>query len=256
MRRSQGATSAPFESEERKGEMTVGKIVMLAPFPDSSPLTHFAREEFKHLADMVVVGTDRGLDVITAYYHVEHHIGPVLDKAMEIEKSGDCEALIVGCFGDPGLVAVRQVTSMPVVGTGETSLCVAAILGDKIGIVVPQRDFVYVTEKMIHTYRFADRVVAVRSAENFVPESIQSRPDEAMKMMADTCLGIIREKEADVLIFGCIGFSWMIDEIRRFVASEGFSVPIVEPGITAYKSAKMIAELGLNQDRRKLAVSW
>jgi allantoin racemase len=240
----------------RKGAIVMKRIVMLAPFPDSSPLTYFAREEFKHLTDMVVVGTDTGLEEISAYYHVEHHIGPVLDKAMEIEKSGDCQALIVGCFGDPGLVAVRQVTSMPVVGTGESALCVAAMLGDKIGIVVPQRDLVYVTEKMIHTYRFSDRVVAVRSAENFVPESIQSRPVEAVRIMADTCFAIIREKEADVLIFGCIGFSWMIDEIRRLAAKEGLTVPIVEPGITAYKSAKMLAELGLNQDRRKLAVHW
>lgn len=95
----------------------MSSITMLAPFPESSPLTKFAQQEFRHLKDLSVVGLDAGLDVVTHYYHVEHHIGPLLDKAMEIEKEGKCDAMIVGCFGDPGLVAIRQVTSMPVLGT-------------------------------------------------------------------------------------------------------------------------------------------
>lgn len=230
----------------------MGKIVMLTPFPDSSPLTLFGREEFKHLTDMTVVGLDSGLGVITRYYHIEHHLGPLLDKAIQIDSSGEYDALIVGCFGDPGIFAVRQATSMPVIGTGHVSLCVAAMVGDKIGIVVPQKDFVYVTEKMVHTYQFADHVVAVRSADDFVPESIQSKPAEAVSKMADTCLQVIREREADVLIFGCIGFSWMIDQIRDVVAKEGFTTPIIEPGVTAYRAARLVADLKLNQDRRKL----
>ena len=234
----------------------MSKIIMLAPFLDSSPLTEFARKEFRHLPDLTVVGTDTGLDVVTHYHHIEHNLGPILDKAAEIEKQGDCDALIIGCFGDPGLTAVRQVTSMPVLGTGETSLSVAAILGDKVGIVVPQKDFIYATEKMIRAYQFADHVVAVRSAEEFVPESILTRPEESMAKMADACLRVIHEHDADVLIFGCIGFSWMVSQVRELIAKEGLSTPMIEPGVTAYRAAKMVVELGLNQDRRKLTVDF
>jgi len=232
------------------------KITMLAPFLESSPLTEFAQQEYSHLSDLTVVGTDSGLDVVTHYHHIEHNLGPVLDKAAEIEKRGDCDAMIIGCFGDPGLAAVRQVTSMPVLGTGETSFCVASMLGDKIGVIVPQKDLVYVTEKMIHTYQFTDRVVAVRSAEELVPETILSRPEESVAKMADTCLRVIHEDDADVVIFGCIGFSWMVNQTRERVVKEGLKTPTIEPGITAYHAAKMFVELGLNWDRRKFAVSF
>jgi len=33
----------------------------------------------------------------------------------------------------------------------------------------------------------------------------------------------------------------------------GASTPVIEPGVTVYQAAKMVAVLGLNQDRRKLA---
>ena len=70
--------------------------------------------------------------------------------------------------------------------------------------------------------------------------------------MADTCLRIIRDDDADVVIFGCIGFSWMVRGVRELVAREGLGTPIIEPGITVYNAAKMLVELGLNHDRRKL----
>jgi len=229
---------------------------MLTPFLNTSPLTKFAENEYRHLSDLTVVGTDSGLDVVTHYHHIEHHLGPILDKAAEIEKRGDCDALIIGCFGDPGLVAVRQMTSMPVLGTGETSLSVAAILGDKIGVIVPQKDFVYVTEKMIHAYQFTDHVVAVRSAEELVPETILTKPEESVSKMADSCLRVIREDDADVVIFGCIGFSWMVRQIRDLITREGIRTPIIEPGVTVYHAAKMVVELDLNQDRHKISVNF
>jgi len=101
------------------------RVIMLAPFPNSSQLTEFARQEYCHLSDLTVLGTDAGLNMVISYYQIEYHLGPILDKALEIEKQGDCDALIIGCFGDPGLVAIRQVTSMPVLGIKEVNLDVS-----------------------------------------------------------------------------------------------------------------------------------
>jgi len=232
----------------------MARITMLAPFKDTSPLTQFAREEFRHLPDLTVIGLNTGIDLVIEYYQIEYHLGPIIDKAIEIEKRRDCDALIIGCFGDPGLLAVRQVTSMPVLGTGEASLSLAAMLGDKIGIIVP-KNFVYIIEKLIQSYPCNERVVAVRSTEAFDPEILTSRPKESVGKMVDTCLRVIRQDDADVVVCGCIGFSWMVRQVRELVAKEGFKTPIIEPGITVYNAAKMVVELGLNQDRRKFGVS-
>lgn len=88
----------------------MARIIMLAPFPDSSQLTEFARQEYCHLPDLTVLGTDTGLNVVISYYQIEYHLGPILDKALEIERRGNCDALIIGCFGDLGSEGAGSVT--------------------------------------------------------------------------------------------------------------------------------------------------
>ena len=44
-------------------------------------------------------------------------------RAVELEQEG-WEALILGCYGDPGLDALRELVSIPVVGPGEATALV------------------------------------------------------------------------------------------------------------------------------------
>jgi allantoin racemase len=54
----------------------------------------------------------------------------------ELEEQSQADAAIVGCFGDPGLDALYEVTSsMPVVGPGEASMHLACMLGRPFGII-------------------------------------------------------------------------------------------------------------------------
>lgn len=236
--------------------MVIPKIIMLTPFPNSSVMTQFPRDEYKQFTDMTVVGTDNGIELPTNWNLLERNHGPILEKAEKIEKKGDCDVLILGCFGDPVIEPVRQVVSMPVLGPGHTSLAVATMMGRKIGVISIQEDFVILTEQMIDALRFRDHVAGeVRVAEENCAEMIQTKPDDAVKVLTEVCLKSIRDDGADVVIFGCIGLAWMINRVRDAIAKQGFRTPIIEPGVTVYRAAKMIAELGLNQDRRKLAVT-
>jgi allantoin racemase len=177
----------------------------------------------------------------------------MLAKAVEIEKRHDCDTNIIGCFADPGLLPLRQATSIPVLGIAEVCLNVAAMLGDKIAIIAPKRDFVYVFEKMIHTYQFSDHVVAVRLVEELDLEFLQTHPDKIVDSLADACLRAIHEDDADVVIPGCVGFfPSVVHQVRELIDKKGFRTPIMDCVTTAYHAAKMIVELGLNQYRRKL----
>src|SRR5215468_6921455 len=47
-------------------------------------------------------------------------------------------ALIIGCYSDPGLDALRELVAIPVVGPGAAALHLAAQLGTRIGILTPR----------------------------------------------------------------------------------------------------------------------
>ena len=67
----------------------------------------------------------------------------------ELEEQQQADAAIVGCFGDPGLDALYEVTSsLPVVGPGEASMHFACMLGRAFGIITVADGVVGPIERM------------------------------------------------------------------------------------------------------------
>jgi allantoin racemase len=229
----------------------MSNICMIVPFRDDLGMTQFAKEAFRDVPDLRVMGTHTGLDQVESFSQLEYHLGPFLDKVRDVENEGNCDALIIGCFGDPGVDAVRQITSMPVVAPGETSLCVASMLGEKIAIVVPQRQLIHITEKLVRTTQFAGRVIRVDASQQDVTESVEQQPDELARRMIETCRGFVVDHGADVVVLGCIGFTWLVDRIREAFAREDIMTPVVDAGVAAYHAAKLLLATGLNHDRQK-----
>ncbi|MFJ3502143.1 MULTISPECIES: aspartate/glutamate racemase family protein [unclassified Streptomyces] len=58
----------------------------------------------------------------------------VLAAGVAATAGGDCAALLVAAFGDPGLAALREATGLPVAGLGEAALLEAAADGAPFGI--------------------------------------------------------------------------------------------------------------------------
>jgi allantoin racemase len=52
-----------------------------------------------------------------------------------IKSSKDFHCLLLACFGDPGIFALREICPMPVIGLVEASLIEAKKLGSRIAIV-------------------------------------------------------------------------------------------------------------------------
>jgi allantoin racemase len=61
-------------------------------------------------------------------------IPDTLRHAINAEKRG-YDAIIIGCFGDPGIEAVREALRIPVIGPGETSFHIAAMLGYQFSVI-------------------------------------------------------------------------------------------------------------------------
>ena len=71
---------------------------------------------------------------IESAYEEALSIPSTLDMIMQCENEG-YDAAIIGCFGDPGLEAARELVSMPVVGPCESSMLLAASLGHKYSVL-------------------------------------------------------------------------------------------------------------------------
>jgi allantoin racemase len=234
--------------EERGKEGEMKDIILVAPFLASSPPVQWGREAYRDVTEVEFTGIGEGKEPVVTFSDIELNMPGILKRVVLAEKEG-YRAAIIGCFGDPGLTAARQLVSIPVVGPGETALAVASTLGDRILLIEPQKDLVYITERMVYAYGYRDKVIGVRSLDERGAEAAITRCAADVRHAAEICLQGIKETGAQVIVLGCIGFCLMVNEIDRFLKENGVSCPIIEPGITSIEHAKMLLRLGLNQSR-------
>jgi len=138
------------------------------------------------------------------------------------------DAVVVACFGDPGVEALRLLVRVPVIGIGGASFTQAAFLSQRFAIVTPTvgtpERYATLTEAMgiatqfVGTYQTPLAVADFESGDPTVVDTLVSHSQQAVK------------DGADCLLFGCAGIADQIREIEERVGV--LCIPSVAAGVT------------------------
>jgi allantoin racemase len=221
--------------------------LMGLPFVEQADVVEMTRRCYTDTGTDIA-GIAQGIDPLLTYADIEHNTPAIVDRIVKGEKQG-YRAAIIGCFGDPGLIAARELASFPVIGPGEATLAVAATLGDRIVLAEPDRDSAYATARMVRAYGYEEKVVGILSLDVVGGDDYVDHSDESAGRVGRACLEAVRSLDAHVMVMGCIGFGLIIEQIRRCLKENAISIPVVEPGITAIAYAGMLLRAGYNQSR-------
>jgi allantoin racemase len=225
----------------------MNEVVMVLPFVEQADVVELTRQCYRNMGTDIT-GIAQGRDPLLTYADAEHNAPALVDRIVEGERQG-YRAAIIGCFGDLGLIAARELVSFPVIGPGEATLAVASTLGDRIVLAEPDRDSAYATAKMVRAYGYEGKVAGIFSLDVVGGDDYVDHSDESTERVCQACLEAVRSLDAHVMVMGCIGFGLIIEQIRRFLKENGISIPVVEPGITAIAYAGMLLRVGYNQSR-------
>jgi len=138
------------------------------------------------------------------------------------------DAVVVACFGDPGVDALRLLVRVPVVGIGAASFTQAAFIGQHFAIVTPAvgtpERYAAVTAAMglarqfLGTYQTSLSVADFESGDPVVLETLVFHAQQAVK------------DGAECLLFGCAGIA---DQIRDIAERVGvLCIASVAAGVT------------------------
>ena len=97
----------------------------------------------------------------------------VLEAAVEaMEKGARPDAIVLGCFGDPGIDALEELTGLPTVGFAEAGLWEAA--AESGAFIVATRGAIWrdMLQDIVRRLGLADRVAAVHCVEEEEPAAI------------------------------------------------------------------------------------
>lgn len=204
----------------------------------------------ERIANDLTVGEVSVLDVDSGPLTVESAVEEAwaavaaLIRADEIESEFD--ALVIGCFGDPGLRPLRELLEIPVVGPAQSTFYTAAQLADRFGWLTILDSTIPVTHEQAREYGLADRCVSVRSVDAPV-SSIDHEADELVDRMIHTGRLAIEEDGAAALFPGCMSLSFA--QRHREIEAE-LDVPFLDPARIALEQATVWARHGLSASSR------
>ena len=143
----------------------------------------------------------------------------------EVQRHPDCDAVVVGCFDDTGIDALRCLTKAPVIGIGEAAYHAASMIAPKFSVVTTLSRSVAGLEANLLRYGLDRRCASIRASDVPVLELETGDPETVDKIRREISAAITRDG-AEAIVLGCAG---MTDLMASF--SEEFGVPIVD-GVT------------------------
>lgn len=189
----------------------------------------------------VVQAADTGPTSIESGVEEAWSVLSAMTGAYDVQDNYD--ALVIGCFGDPGLRPLRELLDIPVVGPAEATFYTAAQVAHQFGWLTILEPTVPMSREQAEEYGLADRCVSVRSVDAPV-ESIDHESDDLVERMVAEGRAAVDEDGAEALFPGCmsLSFAQRHDEIQNRIG-----VPFLDPATIALEQAASWARHGVVQ---------
>lgn len=154
------------------------------------------------------------------------------------------DAHIIACFGDPGLLAARELARGPVIGIAEAAFHVASLLCTRFAVVTTLTRTRIIAEHLLRNYGMAEHCTSVRCVDIPVLE-LETLGDEVLvERIAEQALQARDQEGAGAIVLGCGG---MADLPAR--VSERVGLPVIDGVAAAVKLAQVLVELGLGTSK-------
>ncbi|WP_278803406.1 aspartate/glutamate racemase family protein [Marinobacter nauticus] len=168
----------------------------------------------------------------------------VAEEVLAGERGDDpVDAYIIACFGDPGLLAARELTRAPVIGIAEAAFHVATMISTRFSVVTTLGRTGIIAEHLLESYGFSHHCRRVRAAEIPVLD-LEDNAGAALQRLIEECLRAKEEDNIGAIVLGCGGMADLTDHI-----SEAVGLPVVEGVTAAVKLSEALVGLNLGTSK-------
>lgn len=226
------------------------RIKYIIPFPfDEAGVANRAAQVPREIlgADTEVecIPVRNSVTILDSYYEDLLFDAYITEAGLRAEEEG-YDAVIMDTVSDSGLYALRSRLSIPVIGPGLVSYCVAAMLGKKFSIITMWDKWVHLYEKNLDTYRLWSKCASIRAVN--IPPDVEAlfagKEHEMFETLTAEARKAIEEDGADVILLG----STTMHQAGAYMG-EHLPAPVVNPGPVAIKLTESLVQLGLSHSK-------
>lgn len=152
-------------------------------------------------------------------------------------ETASTDAIILACFGDPGLAALRELAPVPVVGMAEAACRHAAGRVTRFSIVTGGRQWKAMLGEYVASLGLAGSLASIRTIEANGGQ-IADNPAAAEAGILAACQTAIEQDGAELVILGGAGMIGMVERLAARVP-----VPLIDGLTPAIQQAEAAAAL-------------
>jgi Asp/Glu/hydantoin racemase len=185
--------------------------------------------------ELVAITATRGMPYIAS--RAESVIAGAITLEMIAEHHHDADAVIIAAFGDPGLIAARELFELPVTGMAEASILTACMLGKTFSILTFSRTLVSWYEDAVALAGLEARCSSIRVPDVSF-QSVATVQDELEAELVALAERTVKEDGADVIILGGAPLTGLAERV-----ADRISVPVIDPLSAAVSHAQTLVRL-------------
>jgi allantoin racemase len=137
------------------------------------------------------------------------------------EHGQGCDAVYLACFGDPGLLALRELSPVPVIGMAAAACAEAAAQWGRFSIVTGGERWRPMLTEFVATLGLGDHLASVEPLQATGGEIAQA-PAGSLAALAEACTRTVRRDGASAVILGGAGLAGLAERIQPLV-----EVPVI-----------------------------
>lgn len=155
----------------------------------------------------------------------------------------DVDAVIVGCFDDTGLDALRCVFDVPVIGIGEAAYHAASLVSHRFSVVTTLSRSVAGISDNLNNYGLAARCAKVRATDIPVLKLEENDP-ESINLIRAEIAAALNEDKAEAIVLGCAGMADLMAQL-----SKEFNIPVIDGVACAVGFAEGLVSAGIKTSK-------
>ncbi|WP_339462566.1 aspartate/glutamate racemase family protein [Pseudomonas sp. EA_105y_Pfl2_R69] len=206
-------------------------------------LAETARPLLRPGNQLLAVTSSAGPASIECHYDEALCLPGLLQAIRDGERDG-AEGHVIACFGDPGLLAAREISRHPVIGIAEAAMHLATWVATGFSIVTTLDRTKIIARHLVERYGFTQYCRGIHAVD--IPVlALDGQPQGLQHLMHKACEEALEHDQSGAIVLGCAGMSHLAESL-----SGALGVPVIDGVGAGLKLVELLGELKLSTSKR------
>ncbi|WP_297197255.1 allantoin racemase [uncultured Pluralibacter sp.] len=185
----------------------------------------------------------QGVESIEGHFDEAIAAVGVLEQ-VRLGKAQGAQGHVIACFGDPGLLAARELAAGPTVGIAEAAMHMATLVATRFSIVTTLPRTLIIARHLLRQYGFEHHCAALHAIDLPVL-ALEDGTGLAQQKVRERCIQAMREDNSGAIVLGCGGMANLAHELTCELG-----IPVIDGVTAAVKMVESLLALGLGTSKR------